>query len=109
MAETFTSRQVGVDGSSKRSAQKRSRRASMIRSSGSNGQRKPDTERFSDERLDQNILPPIGTVLSGESSTTFSSASGTPSTNTSERKGPICLGGKLTTAIISLPINSSFV
>ena len=48
--------------------------------------------------IHQNIRPPTGTSRSGTSSTTPPSPSGTPSVSTSERYGPICFGGKLTTA-----------
>ena len=43
----------------------------------------------------------------GADSTTAPSASGKPSVSTSDRNGPIWRGGKLTTAITCLPINSS--
>ena len=52
-------------------------------------------------RAGQNIRPPKGTSRSGVSSTTAPSASGTPSVSTSDMNGPICLGGKLTTATTS--------
>jgi hypothetical protein len=53
----------------------------------------------------QNILPPFGTLKSGFSSTTAPSSSGTPSVSTSLMAGPICRGGKFTTASTCRPIN----
>lgn len=49
----------------------------------------------------QNTLPPSGTSRSGPMSAVLPVPSGTPSTRTSELNGPICLGGKLTTASTS--------
>src|SRR5436190_1852660 len=59
--------------------------------------------------LPQNILPPRGTSWVGVSKITLPLPSGAPSVNTSERNGPICRGGKLTTPMTSLPSSSSFV
>jgi len=59
--------------------------------------------------LPQNILPPRGTSWVGVSKITLPLPSGAPSVNTSERNGPICRGGKLTTPMTSLPSSSYFV
>ena len=60
-------------------------------------------------RLTQNIRPPTGTSRSGRRRITRPSSSGTPSTSTSERTGPIWRGGKFTTATTRLPSRSSRV
>lgn len=46
----------------------------------------------------QKSCAPSGTARSGPINTIAPSASGKPSTSTSDMKGPICFGGKLTTA-----------
>jgi energy-coupling factor transporter ATP-binding protein EcfA2 len=56
----------------------------------------------------QNIRPPIGTSRSGTSSTTSPSPSGRPSVRTSDMYGPICFGGKFTTATTSRFSRSCF-
>ena len=58
-------------------------------------------------RGDQNILPPSGTSLSGERSTTSPLSSGTPRTSTSLLKPAILFGGKLTTATTWRPTSAS--
>ena len=50
------------------------------------------------EKAHQNSRAPSGTARPGPTSTTAPSASGRPRISTSDRKGPICRGGKLTTA-----------
>ena len=57
----------------------------------------------------QNIRPPRGTSDVGRSRITRPSSSGTPSTSTSDRTGPIWRGGKFTTATTRLPSSSSRV
>ena len=56
----------------------------------------------------QNIRPPIGTSRSGISSTTAPLVSGTPSVKNLRHDGPICFGGKLTTATTRRFISCSF-
>ena len=55
----------------------------------------------------QNSLPPFGTGRDGPITTTSPSSSGNPSVKTSERKGPICRGAKLTTAATCRPTSAS--
>ena len=55
----------------------------------------------------QYSLPPFGTSCDGCINTTSPSAPGTPSVNTSDINGPICRGGKFTTAITCAPIKAS--
>ena len=53
--------------------------------------------------------PPSGTSRSGMSSTTPPSPSGTPSVSTSDIIGPICFGGKFTTATTRRLSSAAFV
>ena len=55
----------------------------------------------------QNKRPPSGTVKSGRISTTAPSSSGMPRVSTSEVKGPMRRGGRLTTAHTCRPISRS--
>jgi galactose-1-phosphate uridylyltransferase len=64
-------------------------------------------EAASREGRPQSSLAPRGTGLSGTQRATAPSASWKPVTRHSDIRGPICLGGKLTTATTSLPMSSS--
>ena len=57
----------------------------------------------------QNNREPLGISVSGANSTTSPTESAKPSVSTSDIIGPICRGGKLTTAATCRPINSSAV
>ena len=59
------------------------------------------------EHAPQNKRAPFGTSWSGRTSTTAPFSSGKPTVSTSDMKGPICRGGKFTTAATWLPIRSS--
>ena len=59
------------------------------------------------QRIDQNSLPPSGTLRSIAPSTTAPSSSGKPSVSTSDMNLPIWRGGKLTTAKTCRPTSVS--
>ena len=59
--------------------------------------------RIGGEKLGQNSLPPRGISRSTPIRTTSPAASGKPSVRTSDMKGPIWRGGKLTTAATLRP------
>ena len=64
-------------------------------------------ESIGDKSQTQHKEEPLGAGLSGTAKITEPDLSIKPNTRTSDIKGPICLGGKLTTPITCFPFNFS--
>src|SRR3989338_7888325 len=80
-----------------------------VKAGGGGGQHGFGQRTRDQQLLHQNSLPPNGTSWPGPISTTSPSASGRPSTSTSDSTLPIWRGGKLTTASTCSPISPSGV